>query len=148
MKSRLNTITDEQIIAALPHGSGIDATWVIERQKNGKVRCYNAFHAMNEDGYYDGWQEFCVILYPHTKEERHALCGPCAGKVQITARPGDIDMDIISIGKWTRRSWGYDLRDYLYKTIQYALSATKIIDPMRNDVVSEETDHESTGKLR
>jgi hypothetical protein len=51
----------EEIPDALPHGSGIDADWYIE-YKHGYIRCDNSYHCMNEDGYYDGWQDFSVIL--------------------------------------------------------------------------------------
>ena len=50
------------IAGKLPHGSGIDADWTIDRQANGKYVCRNSYHMMNEHGYYVGWQDFTVKL--------------------------------------------------------------------------------------
>ena len=58
--------TDDPMLATiadkLPHGSGIDADWTIDRQENGKYVCCNSYHMMNEHGYYVGWQNFTVKL--------------------------------------------------------------------------------------
>ena len=45
----------------IPHGSGIDCDWIIEKKK-GYFKCSNSFHAMDANGYYDGWVEFSVII--------------------------------------------------------------------------------------
>ena len=39
-------------LEALPHGSGINCEWFFESLKNGKIRAYNEYSAMNEAGYY------------------------------------------------------------------------------------------------
>lgn len=57
----------EEIPNALPHGSGINADWYIE-YKHGYIKCTNSFHCMNENGYYDGWQDFSVILKRDPKD--------------------------------------------------------------------------------
>ena len=49
------------VLRNLPHGSGIDAEWKYVIQQ----RCYrfeNSFHVMNENGYYEGWQDFALIV--------------------------------------------------------------------------------------
>jgi len=47
----------------LPHGSGIDADWIISfKNKSNKIYISNSYHHMNEDGYYDGWSDFTVII--------------------------------------------------------------------------------------
>jgi hypothetical protein len=55
---------------ALPHGSGIDCNWYI-RGMAGYIRCSNEFHCMNENGMYEGYQPFTVILRPNVKVTVH-----------------------------------------------------------------------------
>lgn len=48
------------------HGGGIDANWTLDlRQTKGKlirvVLC-NSYHCMNQDGFYDGWIDFEIII--------------------------------------------------------------------------------------
>ena len=45
----------------LPSGSGIDGIWNIEFQRN-RVLCRNAWHAMDEHGFYCGWAHFTIIM--------------------------------------------------------------------------------------
>ena len=45
----------------LPHGSGIDFKWEIE-DKGEYFNCKNAFHCINDGGYYYGIAEFTVII--------------------------------------------------------------------------------------
>ena len=54
---------DEQINFSkdMPHGSGIDDVWIIEK-KHGYFKCCNNYHCMNSDGYYNGWADFSVII--------------------------------------------------------------------------------------
>ena len=52
----------EALIYILPHGSGIDADWDVEYLKNGNIICRNAYHCMNQSGFYDGWIDFRVKL--------------------------------------------------------------------------------------
>jgi len=89
-------MTDEQIIDVLPHGSGIDGSWTIRRQKNGKVRCYCSYHGMDENGYYDGWQDFYVVLADHA-------------------------YDVHLCGYRVHRGWAYGLLDYLSEVVGCAL---------------------------
>lgn len=55
-----NLFTDIElaIIDNLPHGSGIDYNWHIEKNTRGKVVCHNGYHFMNEHGYYMGTIDF------------------------------------------------------------------------------------------
>ena len=47
----------------LPHGSGIDGDWHINASKNGSyVVASNYYHAMNENGYYEGCADFRIII--------------------------------------------------------------------------------------
>ena len=52
---------DDKIISILPHGSGIDYDWTIERRGN-KVVCNNAYHRIDENGFYDGIFPFSVTF--------------------------------------------------------------------------------------
>jgi hypothetical protein len=51
----------EDICYFLPHGSGIDCSWYGYVTK-GNLCFTNAFHAMDENGYYDGYAQFTVKL--------------------------------------------------------------------------------------
>jgi len=51
---------EKAVIAALPHGSGIDGDWYCEKQQNGKVACYNSYHVMDENGFYRAWADFSI----------------------------------------------------------------------------------------
>lgn len=45
----------------LPHGSGIDLQW--ETGTNGKnLYAFNAFHCMSDNGMYDGWARFYLVI--------------------------------------------------------------------------------------
>lgn len=53
----------EILVDLLPHGSGIDCKWEVSRPKNGRfVYFHNSYHAMNENGYYEGYQDFSVVI--------------------------------------------------------------------------------------
>ena len=73
----LDTIDDKDIIDALPHGSGIDASWNVSRYDNGNVLAECSYHGMDQNGYYDGWQDFNVRLFPITPPE---CCPQCNGR--------------------------------------------------------------------
>ncbi|MFO7891974.1 MAG: hypothetical protein R6V04_16730 [bacterium] len=45
----------------LPHGSGIDADYSIEETANTYI-VENQYHCMNENGFYDGWIPFQLII--------------------------------------------------------------------------------------
>ena len=49
-----------------PHGSGIDngCTFNYEKSVNNRLVINSAYHCMNENGYYDGWVDFIVVLTP------------------------------------------------------------------------------------
>jgi hypothetical protein len=122
------------VIPALPHGSGIDAPWTFKLLKNGNVELYCGYHGMDENGFYDGWQDFKVKLFRHNKDKINPLRD---SRQQILHRTGDWDFSVHFTGyrNARNRSWGYGLLDYLYETIQYALSEAKVITPMRSEIV-------------
>ena len=60
---------EEELLSKLPHGSGINCKWEFEWLSNGKVKASNAFHCMNEHGYYDGYAPFTLIIDPAKHED-------------------------------------------------------------------------------
>jgi len=58
----------EKVMDLLPHGSGINGDWGFDWKRNGSLHLHNGYHCMNENGYYDGWVDFTVILHPNDKE--------------------------------------------------------------------------------
>lgn len=54
-------LTEDILKEKLPYGSGIDGVWHIKEQKN-YWKCDNAYHAMNDVGYYTGWADFTLII--------------------------------------------------------------------------------------
>lgn len=83
----------------LPSGSGIDSGCKFNLQKStrNKIVIDSSFHCMDENGYYDGWIDFTVIIKPNLLSE--------------------IDLNII--GKFGKNQ---DLKDYLYETFSYELT--------------------------
>jgi hypothetical protein len=125
----LQDITFEQLEEVLPHGSGIDSSWHFDRLKNGSIICSCSYHGMDQNGMYDGWQDFYVKLFSHKKDRLNPLFGPSLGKVQVLHRKGDIDFSVHFTGyrHSSSKSWMYGLKDYLEESIHYALSEAKIL---------------------
>jgi len=48
----------------LPRGSGFDSGCSIRFASDEKIIIRTAFHHMDENGYYDGWTEHLVHVYP------------------------------------------------------------------------------------
>ena len=64
-ESRIDKLEKE-----LPSGSGIDCGCKIDREKSGNKKVIITFdyHFMNDDGYYDGWGSFKLIVTPNLSE--------------------------------------------------------------------------------
>ena len=55
-------ITD-LLMEKLPHGSGIDCDWVIHLDNASYfIVCTNSYHVMNENGMYNGFIDFRVVI--------------------------------------------------------------------------------------
>ena len=55
----------EALMQKLPHGSGIDSEWTIDENSNKKkLSISNSYHVMNDNGYYEGWIDFTVVVVP------------------------------------------------------------------------------------
>lgn len=50
----------------LPHGSGFDCgcTINLERSNADKIVIDTSYHFMNNGGYYDGWEDYTIIITP------------------------------------------------------------------------------------
>lgn len=123
-------ISAEKLRDILPHGSGIDCNWCIYTAKNGNIQAKNAFHAMTEDGYYDGYMNFTVFIYREKEDLFQPLHGPLKGKTAVLRRKGDICFDIRCNDK--RCNSFYGLRDYLIDTIHESLRS---ILTVRNELI-------------
>jgi len=119
------------IAERLPHGSGIDGDWAIDILGNGNLIISSSYHAMDDDGFYDGWADFSVRVYKAKMDETHELRGPCAGQIQITARKGDI---MVSAVRGARRN-GINMaivREYLDDVLDDVFDG---IETRRNEIV-------------
>lgn len=59
-ESKTELVIVHLIKEALPHGSGIDGTWSYGFLQDKYYTFSNSFHCMNDNGYYDGWQNFTL----------------------------------------------------------------------------------------
>ena len=80
----------------LPHGSGVDSGCKIdlERSHGGKLVIDLGYHHMNDVGYYDGWTEHTAYVTPSFDGINIRITGSNRG----------------------------DIKDYLYETLEYALT--------------------------
>lgn len=51
----------------LPHGSGIDSGCKINPEKSNeqKIVIDVPYHCMDENGYYNGWRDYQIVIKPH-----------------------------------------------------------------------------------
>jgi len=117
-----DVIDADALIEALPHGSGIDAQWTIDELKNGNLVASCAFHGMDEHGYYDGWQEFKVTIFPQ-QPSGIIIVGDGVHKPDMFA----IRVNFTGYRQSSSKSWMCGLKDYLWETIEYSLSESGIL---------------------
>jgi len=108
----------QDLADALPHGSGIDSDWRIVVKKNGAVYVFGSYHQMDENGMYNGWVDFTVIIREIKSDVLHNLRGPCEGQVQAYPCKGDITMTLHGGGREA---------DYLYEMIDCTLQDARIL---------------------
>ena len=92
----------EDLAGVLPHGSGIDADWTIEYRGN-YIIARNSYHCMDENGMYDGWQDFSIVI------EKDEYKGKYQNNIRLHFHNGHYKAD------------KYMLRDYLEDIIYYCL---------------------------
>ena len=86
----------------LPHGSGIDSGCTINRDKTttNKIVIDSSYHLMDDNGFYDGWLDFQVIVEPSLAFET----------------------DITIKGRFSDRNYKYEgHRDYLLEIFDHCL---------------------------
>jgi len=106
----------DQLIDMLPHGSGIDGKTelLLDECKPydkpvKRIVIASSYHAMNDDGYYDGWYDFKLIITPSFD---------------------GIDMKVT--GKFGKYS---DVKDYLWETFYFALTTDIEVEAAGQDGV-------------
>lgn len=111
----------DKLADILPHGSGIDGDWHFTVRKNGDVHIACEVHAMNENGYYDGWTTWTATIRKAKRDEMHPLIGRMEGYSQVTRRAGDIYLS----GGTSARGYG----DWIYETVDSNLHDAGILSP-------------------
>lgn len=122
----MQELADKHILANLPHGSGIDGTWLsyidfkrIRRYKftMNKLVCTNSIHCLNENGYYDGWIDFSIII---------PITGNClhTDKLELVAHGWRTNSRI-------KKYWSI-YTDWLYDTIMYAIPTNPLLVTMED----------------
>ena len=76
-RKRLDYLGNNRLVDILPHGSGIDAKWQIDQLRNGNVVATCSYHGIDEYGYYDGWQDFKIVIHPI---DYPTICPQCDGR--------------------------------------------------------------------
>ena len=51
----------QALLDNLPHGSGINDNWNYDISST-SIRLYNGFHCMDDNGFYDDWSNFVLIV--------------------------------------------------------------------------------------
>lgn len=93
------TIKELYVVAALPHGSGIDYNWYMDRRADGRLVMSNAYHGMNEHDGYVGSVDFSVTYEKDMADFRLVFHTNSTGRYWVTY---------------------WDLKDYLGTILEYA----------------------------
>lgn len=81
------------IITDIPHGSGVNGNWSVSVQKNNHTLVFsNSYHGMTEYGFYDGYADFDLLVPIFSPDEFRVVFHGTG---------------------FRRKSWYWDLRDYL-----------------------------------
>jgi len=96
------TEQEQDIIENLPHGSGINCDWHIEKNTRGKIVAHNSYQVMSEHGFYIGYADFSIRWMPGQEKEFRLMFH--SQRAQYLARY-------------------YGLREYLDDTFYHSLTA-------------------------
>lgn len=98
-EDKINTIVNNY----LPHGSGIDGKleFNFEKSTQDKLIIDSEFHFMNENGFYDGWSNFSVVVTPDWRDCNIYVVGRFRKKYSDTK---DYLQDIFSEALMTERA--------------------------------------------
>ena len=81
----------------LPTGSGIDAGHTIEKYYNNKIIIHSSFHSIDENGFYDKWIDYKIIIKPDLLH----------------------NLDLTITGKFKDKQY---IKEYLYNEYEYFLN--------------------------
>jgi hypothetical protein len=128
----------EYFIENLPHGSGINCEWSGNIPETGDyVYISNSYQCMNENGFYDGYQDFSIrilrvdfarLMDFYQKYEAYQYI-PSKERVQglFNATLEMIKDDfVLQFNNGQYKAERYMLRDYLEDTIRWSLSGMKL----------------------
>ena len=101
--------TIKEVIKTLPSGSGIDKPIKFDFEKSNfdKIILYSSYHVIDEDGYYDGWIDFDVIIKPDWIDFKMKIQGKFS-----------------NYGKCKADS----IKNYIYDTFDYALNKDHVLN--------------------
>jgi len=102
------------LIKILPHSSGIDCNWNFIFHNNGNIDCINAFHAMNNNGYYIKLIPIKIKIFRYKKNIYHSYGIVKKDKYTIEEKKDEIDYKIFAP---RQDYYAYDLQNYLYQTM-------------------------------
>lgn len=103
LPSMSNDDIEDLLLENLPHGSGVNCKWEFDWLVNGKLVAKNAFHCMNDAGYYEGFADFSVKFH----------------------KPKSDLSEFVLVFNGDEASYlnkKHMLRDYLEETIHYAVT--------------------------
>ena len=127
------TAVFEDFVDNLPHGSGINCDWAGHMSDSGKyVYFRNSYHAMNEYGFYDGYQDFTVripkIDFINFVYGSWLMSMSMTSDINTEAKNMWADATLSIIDEFTIQfnnghylADKYMLKDYLEDTLAYAL---------------------------
>ena len=79
---RNRVVTIDEVMDSLPHGSGINGKWTYKKDTRNKYHFYNTYDYMDDNGFYDCYPDFEVVLYktdikvifhPHTPHQKYIV---------------------------------------------------------------------------
>lgn len=68
------TIAELFFCHALPHGSGIDYNWQVDRRSDGRLVLSNGYHGMNDWGMYVSTVDFSIIVDDLKEKNFRIVC--------------------------------------------------------------------------
>jgi hypothetical protein len=126
LDSMVDKIADE-LVHALPHGSGIDCAWSITQKQGLVFECSNAFHAMDQNGFYCGYVDFKVTInlgHLHNRDFIVSVSKEDRKAIEKDYEPSESDLEEYGEEYCNENNpcpYLDDLEDYLYDTIGYSI---------------------------
>lgn len=114
----------EELVNALPHGSGIDCDWKVEHKEGLTFNCCNSWHSMDQNGSYCGYVDFAIAIDLSTMEFDIEV-----SQADIAGITSQYDIDDKNATDDEIEAWNEsnacpcldDLDDMLYEDIRFSL---------------------------